>query len=582
VIRKYRYILCVLAGLLHAALSVAQETSVTIVVEGVDAHLETNILASLGIKRLVGQGSLDSSRILSAHRRAPNEIERALQPFGYYRPIITSKIDEDEGAWTATYRVDPGSPVLLTEVIISATGPGEREPRIVDKLSHPDIQAGRQLNHASYEDLKAAIFTAALASGYLDAEFAENTIEVHPEDKTASIRLILDTGPLYRFGPITIEQDILDQQFVDRFNRIEIGQAFNSERILELKLALANSGYFSTVDSEVLRDDAVDYHVPVIMRAAAAKPMKFRIGAGYGTDIGPRVSLGAQLRRVNRRGHQISSALSVSEREPVLSAQYAIPIRNVRRDQFAFTASISDREYAQGDGQSKAYELGMSQNVELRNWTRRLYLKARHDNFFIGDDIGITTLLIPGVTLSRLRNDDSIYTRRGYSLSLDIHGSAAGSFSDETFVNTRASAAFVHAFTDRSRLLLRGHLGVVEAENFENLPPEERFFAGGDKSVRGYAYQSISPRDEMGNRTGGKYLYSTTVEIDHLFYKNFGGAVFVDVGTATNDIEIKPKKGVGFGFRWASPVGMARVDLAWPLDKDDGKVRLHISIGPDL
>ena len=250
---------------------------------------------------------------------------------------------------------------------------------------------------------------------------------------------------------------------------------------------------------------------------------------------------------------------------------------------FTFTGSVTDQEYARGDGQSKQYELGISQNVELKNWTRRLYFKTRYDNFFIGSDAGVTTLLIPGITLNRLRADDNLYTQRGYSIAMDIHGSAAGSLSDETFLNARASAAWVRAFTSRSRLLLRGRVGAVEAENFNNLPPEERYFAGGDQSVRGYAYEDIGPRDEVGNRTGGKYLYSFTAEIDHLFYEDYGVAAFIDIGTATNDINLKPKKGVGFGFRWASPVGMARVDLAWPLDNDDSsKVRLHISIGPDL
>ena len=323
-----------LVVLLCTTICSAQEITVTVAIEGVDADLEANILATLGIQRLQGQSNLDSSRVLSAHRRAADEIERALEPFGYYRPRISSTLEEEEGAWSASYTVDPGDPVILEGVLVSATGPGEADPAITAQLFHPELRVGLQLDHRAYEDLKARIFTTSLASGYLDAEFSESTLEIRPEEGQASVRLVLDTGPQYFFGPITIEQDILDPEFIDRFNHIEAGQAFNSQKILELKLALTNSGYFSTVDSEVLRDEAIDYHVPVILRARASRPIKFLAGVGYGTDIGPRLSLGAQFRRLNSKGHQINTRMSLSQREPALSAQYAIPIRNVRRDRF--------------------------------------------------------------------------------------------------------------------------------------------------------------------------------------------------------------------------------------------------------
>ena len=157
---------CVLVVLLCTTICSAQEITVQVAIEGVDADLEANILATLGIQRLQGQANLDSSRVLSAHRRAADEIERALQPFGYYRPQISITLDEEEGAWSATYTVDPGDPVILEEVLVYATGPGEADPAITAQLFHPELRVGLQLDHRVYEDLKARIFTTALASGY--------------------------------------------------------------------------------------------------------------------------------------------------------------------------------------------------------------------------------------------------------------------------------------------------------------------------------------------------------------------------------------------------------------------------------
>jgi len=81
---------------------------------------------------------------------------------------------------------------------------------------------------------------------------------------------------------------------------------------------------------------------------------------------------------------------------------------------------------------------------------------------------------------------------------------------------------------------------------------------------------------------GGQYLAVASVEMDYLFVGNFGAAVFVDAGNAADTFLPQPKVGAGIGFRWRSPVGMLRIDLAHPFDDPNNNYRLHISIGPDL
>ncbi len=125
-------------------------------------------------------------------------------------------------------------------------------------------------------------------------------------------------------------------------------------------------------------------------------------------------------------------------------------------------------------------------------------------------------------------------------------------------------------------------VGGTETDDYASVPPSLRFFAGGDQSVRGYDYQSLSPTNSRGDRVGGRYMLAVSGEYQFALTPTWRLATFADHGNAFNSLEIPSlKSGVGFGVRWVSPVGPLRLDLAHPLDGTGG-VRLHFSMGPEL
>jgi translocation and assembly module TamA len=130
------------------------------------------------------------------------------------------------------------------------------------------------------------------------------------------------------------------------------------------------------------------------------------------------------------------------------------------------------------------------------------------------------------------------------------------------------------------RVIGRVHAGWTFQNEFEDLPPSVRFFAGGDNSVRGYGYEELGPEQD-GEVVGGRRLLTGSLEFDVLLRPNWSVAAFVDSGSAFNTTP-DFSTGVGLGLRWYSPLGPLRFDLAHPLDDPDRSVRLHISLGPDL
>jgi translocation and assembly module TamA len=109
-----------------------------------------------------------------------------------------------------------------------------------------------------------------------------------------------------------------------------------------------------------------------------------------------------------------------------------------------------------------------------------------------------------------------------------------------------------------------------------------RFFAGGDRSIRGYEYQSLGPENSKGDVVGGTYLAVASLEYEHLVRDDWGVAAFVDSGNAFHDDLDQVYTGAGLGVRWYSPIGPVRLDLAHPFDDPDNDVRVHLGIGPEF
>ncbi|MGE5616357.1 MAG: BamA/TamA family outer membrane protein, partial [Bacillota bacterium] len=108
------------------------------------------------------------------------------------------------------------------------------------------------------------------------------------------------------------------------------------------------------------------------------------------------------------------------------------------------------------------------------------------------------------------------------------------------------------------------------------IPEDFLFRAGGARSVRGYAYESLGPRE--GNAVvGGRYLATASADYVHWFSKEWGGAVFTDVGDASDsNKDWIPNRDYGVGVRYKTPAGPLALDLAYA--QRDRKLRVAFSV----
>lgn len=549
-----------------------------VTVAGLEGAELENVEARLQVRDYIEQDGEDEAQIRRLHRFAEDDIRGALQAYGYYAPRIRSRIEGEGDDLQLEYRIEAGPPVLLREVTIRVEGPGETLDELQRLARDTALRPGARLRHADYETTKAELARAAYRQGFLDARLAEHSLRVDPAALRADVALVLSTGPRYFFGRVRVAQEGLDPAFIERYVPIVPGEPFDPDALLQAQFVLSDLGYFGSVDVQPRRDEAVGFRVPVVIATTPRPPHRYDASVGYGTDTGPRFGLGAEFRQLNRKGHTLRTEGRTSEIKNNLGVQYRIPLGTRAGEGLGLSTAYTDEKI--GDGTSERYELRVSLSRTPGAWQRQWYLQHNYEKSFVpATGLDTSKLLLPGLSLSRGQLDDPIHATRGWSVFLDIHGGDERIVSDVTFLQARGTLRAVLPLGSRTRLLGRAELGGSLIDEFRTLPASQRFFAGGDQSVRGYSYQSLAPKDADGDAIGGKFLTTYSGEIEYRVRNNWGVAAFADLGNADDVPWPKLYLGAGAGVRYRAPIGTLQLDLAHPFDGDDRRgVRPHLGI----
>jgi translocation and assembly module TamA len=548
-------------------------------VEGVKRDLERNIRSVLSLEQ-EDEDELNEERIRRLHAKAAEEIGEALQPFGYYRPQIRSQLRQEGERWIARYEVDAGPPIKVASVAVRITGAGGDDPRFRQIAQEFPVSRGDVLFHPDYEKGKDELTDYAAESGYLDATFRTSEVRVDLERYRADVVIDYQTGPRYRFGEVRFNQEVLDPDLLRGYVNFKPGEPLDVNKVLELQNSLSDSPYWSRVEVVTAQEEAQGLEVPIVVNLTPSKKQRFSGGAGYGTDTGARVTGAWELRRINRRGHRGQVEAVAGEIEQSLQMSYMIPGPYPRTDVLSFNAAFAQEDTE--TSRSESALLGAQRTQSRGGWREALSLNYRREDFEVGLDQGISELIVPGASYERVDADDRIYTKNGYRLRLSLQGAEESLLSDNTFLQATVDGKYIRTLGERHRLITRTEVGYLETDEFRRLPPRFRFFAGGDRSVRGFDYESLGQKDEAGNVIGGEALLTGSLEYELRVLEDWSAAVFYDTGNAFSAFGDPLEYGAGLGIRWRSPIGPIRADFAFALSEEGTPFRFHLNIGPDL
>ncbi|MFJ9989974.1 autotransporter assembly complex family protein [Pseudomonas putida] len=568
--------------LLAASCTAWGQSELLVRVKPSNKTLQANIEGYIG-----SLGDRDEEALLRFSRGAEEQARKAAQALGYYQAQIDTEVKPPSKADQPVQliiRVDPGEPVRLRNVTVRIEGPASEMKafRIPDSKA---LRQGEQLNHGVYEDAKRLIQNQASRYGFFDGRFSRQRLAVDPQAGVADIELVYQSGPRYRLGKVTFGGDApLNDDLLQRMVGFKPGTPYDSELVAELNNDLQSSGYFEGVRVDAAPTAAVDDVVPVDVRLDTRKPRTLGLGLGFSTDVGPRGKANWTRHWVNPQGHSYGWETELSAPRQNVGLWYDIPLDPPLTDKLRFAGGYQNEEIAGTDTLSKLLTVGPEWHSKLPSgWQRVISLKYQREEYRLGDDSGLSNLLMPGVSFSYLRSDNRIDPHNGYRLQFDLQAAKEGLGSDTNLVHGNVLLKGLTTLGQHHRFLGRVQFGGSATNGYQqNVPPSLRFFAGGDQSVRGYDYQTLSPKNNKGDRIGGRYLVAGSAEYQYSLTEKWRVATFIDQGNSFNSLELPSlKTGVGIGVRWVSPVGPLRLDLARALD-DDGGIRLHFSMGPEL
>jgi translocation and assembly module TamA len=582
-----------------ALFAASAHADIRIDIDGVDGEVRRNVLALLSLERYKDHDRIEPAAVQRLYNRIDDEVREALRPFGYYDPHISSSIEppDKEHHWHVGITIDPGLPVLIGTVSVQVEGAGAVDPVFTRIIAAPPIHDGDRLSHAAYEQLKNSLEHAAATYGYLDARLLRNELQVDRESRTAAVYLRLDTGERYTFGKTSIMQTAVEDSHVRRFLRYRQGEPYNALLLLRTQFALDDSQYYSTVEVEAGERDREAHTIPIIIRASNSR-IGYSFGGGYGTDTGFRGTASLTVPRLNSYGHRFRVQMQLSQIQQTFDARYDVPIRDPALEKFSL--ELNGQESLLGNNvTTNAIALGPSVTQILGSWQRVIAINGVHT---VTDDPiirrQVDNLIVPSIVFASVPEGylgEALFSRGLYAQLL---GSTTTLGARENFLRLDVQAERVVDLSRLWHLLLRSEFGASSISNVENLPGEYRFFAGGDRSVRGFAYDDLSPvvlapaapgaspLTRQPVKPGGRDLLTGTVELEHDLPRNFGIALFVDGGNAVDHFRDPLAYSAGIGVRLRLPVVTVGLDVAQALRAPgfNGRPgpRLHLNISPKL
>jgi translocation and assembly module TamA len=607
-----------------------EEQIIIVDIQGVEGELLDNVRGNLTLAQ--PQKHLSPTRLKLLYKQSPQQIEKALQPFGFYNPEITTnliQIPDKENTWQATFQINVGEPILWDQIDIQITGDALEDEAFQKWQQDLPFSSGETFLHAEYETAKKQLLQLAEDRGYFQANLITHQVQVDEKEKQANLTLHFNSGRRYRFGQLTVKQNFLDEKVIEHLTPFKSGDPYLHKQLLSFQNALRNTDYFENVQVNTKKQDQ-EYLIDLDVNIVPQRQISYRGRLGYGTDTGLRVALDAPIRYVNDYGHRFIPSVGWSQNKNRFlgNMRYIAPIGKPEEEYIESILNFKAEDLTSSDlslkdntisGKTRVTDLHLKMNyhhprnlgnVHLDEVLSLNYLIEKYDLlpllFSESDQQLLKTLegtegfnlkpLSPnykifyiGLGWTFSRSDNALNISHGEKLSLHLKGAMKGAGSPVTFTQAYLNGIFIRPLFEKGKMILRSEAGYTHVETLNildtlkanDLPKELQFRTGGDRTVRGFKYQEIN--GDSDSLVGGKHLLTGSVEYEHSFMDTLSAAVFLDVGNVFNKFQnIKLKQSIGTGLRWHSPVGIVRVDIAFPISKDDQGWRFHLVIGPEF
>ncbi len=550
--------------------------------KGADGELTKQLKQEIALSHLKNDEFPAQTDFL--YQRAESELLNVLKALGYYSPKITSQLDRQTKVTRATFKIDLGSPVRIRKIDLQITGDGQNLPiwRQFRKFQLA-LKSKAIFKHQDYTDTVNALTNIAVNEGYMDYEFTQREFKVYPHLNAVDIHLHLNTQSPYQFGKVTFHgSKQLGDDFLHRYVDFIPGDTYRQENIIALQKGLIDSHYFGLIRVAPQYSNQQDRRIPVNVELEDSLKHRFETGFGYGTDTGARVLFGFENRLVNQYGHNYQVESLFGENAQNFNFNYRIPGKRPAIQHWNIGLKFDATQSDTLNRSLKAVSAGYDYQINPE-WLINPFVSLESEDFRYTNDPSETTqtLLLGTSVKNRWVNNES-YPTEGYHHNATLRVSIDNIVSDSQFAQLDLSTRKVFSLMEFWRLHARAQTTLTFADKNQLIPASYLSLLGGE-NLRGYEFESIGIKSDADSIVGARNSVSGSLETDYRITQYFGLGLFVDAGQLfDNETSEDIKIGAGIGLRGYTPVGMAKLDIAWPVSEEEQPWRIHFSLGFDL
>jgi len=550
--------------------------------------LEKLLREFLDLFRFRERDDINAAQLNFMVATTPDQVARLAATEGYFSTSTKVKVDDESGTQVVHVSVKPGPRTFVSEVNIDVTGAApSRSPEQVDELRttwplNPDDPFRQQ----QWAEAKQSGLQVLQRQRYAAARIADSEARILADKQQAELSVQYDSGPVFTLGETEISgTSRYPESIIRNVNPLQAGEEYRADRLLEFQRQILRYPYFSNAVVSIDTDPAHADLAPVAVKVTEFPEQRIRGGVGYTTDTGAHLEGLYSHYNLFGKAWVLNAQTRIEQRRQLGSLELALPPRPGAWVDSALAST--ERTTLEGvDLRSRRLGVHRTKNTDKRDtsYTVDYYRDSLQqiNGAAIPSDVvvqpGTHQALVAGIGKTRRDVDDPLFPRKGRIISWQAGAAIKGLVTDQTFFRFYGRGREFIPVGQRDIVILRAEIGAVITKGGNAAVPASLLFrAGGTESVRGYGYQSIG-NVQNGTVYPTRYLATGGVEYVHWLNEQWGGAVFYDVGMATDHWADKSLfQGVGVGARWRSPVGRVNVDLAYGIQ--ESRLRPHLSLG---
>lgn len=509
-------------------------------------------------------------------QKTPQEIADLLATEGYFK---TRTISYQPTPTLAEFRIHLPPQAKVSQVNVAITGeiqkPAHQATLKAAQKSWP-LAVNHVFTQQAWSTAKRELLATLIRAEFPNAKITTSQAMVNPQTQEVLITVAIDSGPAVRFGEVHIHGlQHYKESLVHPLNTLKTGAPYRQADLLTLQNSFMSTGKFRSVDVAARTESLnPDHTADVDVTVNELEQNTMRIGVGASTNTGARIVFNYTDRNLFDRGLLWDSSLRLEQRLQAATSKITF-----LTDEKGFRDSIQNSV--------TRTDLEGQITTAVQNGVRRYWGQPNLFEQYVGANLLYEFLTVDGESsqfnkaatlaygLNIRRLNHPLAPTKGWILNTQFQLAPLDRLSDGRFLQSHARLQGFYPLTQSTQWLGRIEVGTVTGAR--SVPATYLFRAGGDQSVRGYAFQSLGVQ-EADAIVGGRVLLTGSSEIVQWLTSSWGAAMFVDFGNAANSWkDYDPALGYGLGVRWRSPIGPVGADIAY--GEETKEYRLHFNLG---